>query len=200
MIGAPSSFFTKGGCMGMAAGAPDLERFRDYLRLLARLELDPRLRAKLDPSDLVQQTLLYAHRALPSFTFRGDRELAAWLRRILANQLADAARHLGRQRRNAGRERSLEAALEASSARLEAFLADDGSSPSEGAERNERLLRLAAALAILPDAQREAVTLHHLQGRSLAEVALNLGRTPAAIMGLLHRGLKALRDQLRDLE
>ena len=179
---------------------PALERYRDYLRLLARLQLDPRFRAKLDPSDIVQQTLLQAHRALDQFTYRGDAELAAWLRQILARQIADAARHLGRSRRDAGRERSLEAELEASSARLEAVLASDTSSPSARADRNEQLLRLADALARLPAAQREAVTLHHLQGQTLAEVAAHLDRTPVAIMGLLHRGLKGLRTILRELE
>jgi RNA polymerase sigma-70 factor (ECF subfamily) len=97
-----------------------------------------------------------------------------------------------------GRERSLEAALEKSSARLEAWLAAEQSSPSESMERNEQLLRLAAALAQLPQDQREAVTLHHLQGWSLAELARHLDRSEAAVAGLLHRGFKKLRDLLHD--
>src|SRR5690349_3429949 len=107
-----------------------LERYRDYLRLLARLELDPRLRAKLNPSDLVQQTLLQAHRALDRFRGASESELLAWLRRILARLMANAARDLGRARRDAGRERSLDETLERSSARLETILAADQSSPS----------------------------------------------------------------------
>src|SRR5262245_24453173 len=117
----------------------ELERFRDYLRLLARLQLDPRWRAKLDPSDLVQQTLLQAHEACDQFRGRTAAEQAAWLRQILARVLANAVRDLGRAKRDAGRERSLEAALEQSSARLEAWLAAEQSSPSETVERNEQL-------------------------------------------------------------
>ncbi len=176
--------------------SPDLERYRNYLRLLARQEIGPRLAGKLDPSDLVQETLIRAHQALGSFEFKGEAELAAWLRKILANQLANAARDLGRMRRDAGRELSLVAAFERSSARLEAILAADQPSPSEWADRNEQILRLATALGTLPEAQREAVTLHYLTGLSLADVGARLGRSPAAVSGLIHRGLRALRQTL----
>ena len=74
------------------ADGPALEGFRDYLLLLARLHLDPRLRSKLDPSDVVQQTLLKAHAQWDRIRDRPDREVRAWLRTILANTLIDAAR------------------------------------------------------------------------------------------------------------
>jgi DNA-directed RNA polymerase specialized sigma24 family protein len=70
--------------------AETLERFRSYLRLLARLHLNPRLQARLDASDVVQQTLLQACRALPHFRGRTEAELTAWLRQILAHTLAQA--------------------------------------------------------------------------------------------------------------
>jgi RNA polymerase sigma-70 factor (ECF subfamily) len=184
-------------------GEPDLQsldRFRDYLRLLAGLQLSPALRSKLDSSDVVQQTMLKAHQAIGQFRGTSEAELAGWLRQILARNLAAAAREMGRAKRNVVRERSLEAAVEASSVRLEAFLADDQTSPSLRADRNERVVRLAVEVAGLPEAQREAVTLHHLQGWPLAEVARQLDRTPAAVMGLLHRGLKQLRSRLESLE
>jgi RNA polymerase sigma-70 factor (ECF subfamily) len=180
--------------------ATALERFRDYLRLLARMNLDGRLRGKLDPSDVVQQTLLQAHQALPGFRGQTDAEMAAWLRQILARNLTHAVRDFGRDRRDVQREQSLQDALDASSARLEAWLAAEQSSPSERAERNEQVVRLAAALADLPEAQREAVVQHYWQGRSLVEIGEDLGRTPAAVAGLLHRGLTQLRELLRDTE
>jgi RNA polymerase sigma-70 factor (ECF subfamily) len=181
-----------------ADGARGLERFRAYLLLLARLRLDPRLRGKLDPSDVVQQTMVQALQALDRFRGCGEAALAAWLRQILANQLANAVRDLGRAKRDVGRERSLEAALDASSARLAAWLAAEQSSPSQRADRNEQLLRLAEALEALPEAQREALTLHHLHDWTLEDVGRHLGRSPAAVAGLIKRGLKQLRLLLRE--
>jgi RNA polymerase sigma-70 factor (ECF subfamily) len=175
---------------------PVLEPFRDYLRLLAQLELDPRLRSRLDPSDIVQQTLLQAHQALDQFLGEGHAALAAWLRQILARNLAMAVRDHCRARRDVRRERDLQAGLNRSSARLEAWLAADQTSPSLRAQRNEQLLRLAEALAALPDDQRDAVLLHFIGGLSLAETGARLGRSQAAAVGLIQRGLKKLRTLL----
>jgi RNA polymerase sigma-70 factor (ECF subfamily) len=173
-----------------------LERFRDYLRLLARLQLDARLQAKLDASDLVQQTLLRAHQALGQFRGRTAAEQAAWLRQILANTLANAVRDFARGKRDLALERSLEASLTDSSARLEAWLVAPDSSPGERAERNEQLLRVAEELSRLPDDQREALLLRHCQGLPLAEIAEHMGRTRAAVASLLRRGLQQLRGHL----
>jgi RNA polymerase sigma-70 factor (ECF subfamily) len=178
----------------------DLERFRKYLRLLAQVQLDPRLRGKLDPSDIVQQTLLEAYEARDRFSSQDSGEQAAWLRKILAHNLANAVRDLGRAKRDVRREQSLEAAIEESSARLEAWLVAEQSSPSEQAEKNEQLLRLAEALDRLPPDQQEAVVLHHLKGESLSDLARHFDRSPAAVAGLLHRGLRKLQELLRDLE
>jgi RNA polymerase sigma-70 factor (ECF subfamily) len=174
----------------------DLERFRKYLRLLAQVQLDPRLRGKLDPSDIVQQTLLEAHQARDKLPAQNQAELAAWLRKILAHNLIDAVRDLKCAKRDVRREQSLDAAIEQSSARLEAWLVSEQSPPVEKAEKNEQLLRLAEALDQLPPDQQEAVVLHYLSGQSLSEVATYMGRTPAAVAGLLHRGLRKLRGNL----
>ena len=176
-----------------------LEAYRDYLRLLAGAQLDPRLRGKLDPSDVVQETLARALEKAQQFRGTTEAERAAWLRQILANQLAAAVRrHLAAGKRDAGRERSLHAALEDSSARLEALLAAEQTSPSDRAVRHEELRRLAEALAGLPEDQRRAVKLHHLRGLPVDEVARDMGRSGAAVGGLLRRGLKRLRELMRE--
>ena len=172
-----------------------LETFRNYLLLLARVQIDSRLRRQLDPDDLVQQTLARALEKRDRFRGSDDAQRAAWLRTLLSHTLIDATRKLDRA---GGVARSLEAAIEQSSARLEAFLAADQTSPSGPVERQERLLRLADALAALPDDQRRAVELKHLQGLALVEVARRMGRSVPAVAGLLQRGLRALREDLEE--
>ncbi len=171
----------------------DFEPYRAYLMLLARLHLPPRLRAKLDPSDVVQQALLKAHEHADQFR-GGDEERAAWLRQILARTLADAAREFGAAKRDVG----LEQSLRESSARLEALGRAGPSSPSTRVLRQEEWQRLAVALQSLPDDQRTAVELHHLQGWSVAQVAQAMDRTEPAVAGLLRRGLQQLRTILRE--
>lgn len=177
-------------------GGADLDRYRNYLRLLARVRLGPRAGGRMDPSDLVQQTLLEAYQKREQFRGATDGERAAWLRTILARNVADAMRAQGRLKRDVTRERSLERELAASSVRLGNWLAADGPSPSEYAQKHEQAIKLADALARLPVDQREALVLHYWQGCSLAEVGAHLDRTTAAVAGLLKRGLKGLREQL----
>jgi RNA polymerase sigma-70 factor (ECF subfamily) len=95
-----------------AAEDDDLERHRVYLRILAGLHFDPRLRGKLDPSDLVQQTLLQAHLARAQFRGSSPEERTAWLRQILARTMANACRDLGRAKRNVSLERPLQGAVD----------------------------------------------------------------------------------------
>ncbi len=178
--------------------AQRLERYRSYLMLLVRLQLQPPLRGKVDLSGVVQQTLWEAVRLLEKDGIRGTEEPTALLRRLLANNLADEFRRHQAQKRGGGRERSLEAALDRSSACLEGILAAKQSSPSQRAERNEDLLRLSQALEQLPEAQRLAVELHYLRGWTLGAIAEQIGRSKPAVAGLLQRGLAALRAALDD--
>jgi RNA polymerase sigma-70 factor (ECF subfamily) len=179
-------------------GDEPLNRYREYLCLLARLHLDPRLQAKLDPSDVVQQTLLKAHECREQLRGQSPAEEVAWLRTILTNTLADAMRRFGRRQRDVGVERSLEAAVEDSSVRLNAWLAADQSSPSQKAMREEQLLQLAAALAQLPPDQRTAVELRHLRGYSVAAISQQMDRSEAGVTGLIRRGLQKLRKELAE--
>jgi RNA polymerase sigma-70 factor (ECF subfamily) len=176
-----------------------VERYRSYLRVLARVQLGPRWHAHVDPSDLVQQTLLKAVQAAEQFRGEKEAELAAWLRQILARTLANIQRDLTRDCRDITRERSLEAGLEASSALLAGLIADPGASPSEQVEGKERLLRLAAALEELPGDQREAIERHHLRSEKLDEVAAVMGRGTSAVAGLIKRGMKDLREKLQEI-
>jgi RNA polymerase sigma-70 factor (ECF subfamily) len=187
--------------MEPAAEGPSLgpEDFREYLGLLGRVQLGPRLRGKLDLSGVVQQTLLEAYQGWERARTWSEAQKATWLRRLFTNNLTDAIRKLGTAARDVSREQSLEAALDQSSCRLEALLAADQSSPSQQAGRGEQAVRLAQALAQLPQAQREALVLQHWHGWSLAQIGAHLDRSPAAVAGLLHRGLKQLRKHLKEL-
>jgi RNA polymerase sigma-70 factor (ECF subfamily) len=180
--------------------APDpsqaLEPFRSYLEVLARVHLDPRLRGKLDPADVVQQALLRAYAAWPALRNPDRPVLLAWLRRILARTLADVVKHYDRDRRAVDLERSLEADLDRSASGLVGCLAADQTSPSQAAERNEELLRLADALAALPEPMREVVVLKHLRGWTLQRIAEHLGRTVPGVVSLHRRGLEDLRRRL----
>src|SRR5260370_15748092 len=142
--------------------------------------------------------MLQAVRRLSQLRGREPVEIMAWLRQILARQLANTFRYFYGRKRNLAKERSLQAALAESSMLIEAGLAAKQSSPSQHAERLERVLRLTEALDRLPDSQRQAVIQHHLGGQTLAEVSQTLGRSPDAVAGLIIRGLRGLRDHLKE--
>jgi RNA polymerase sigma-70 factor (ECF subfamily) len=181
--------------------APDpagLERYRHYLELLARLQLQPRFQSKLGASDIVQQALLKAIQNLGQYRGQSEAELAGWLRRILTNTLVDAVRELDAAKREVGLECALEAALAQSSARLEALLQSSPASPSEELARHHELLHLSKALAQLPQDQRQALELHYLQGCTVAAVAERMERSERSVAGLVRRGLQRLRGLMSD--
>jgi RNA polymerase sigma-70 factor (ECF subfamily) len=173
-----------------------LERHRAYLQLLAGTHLRSRPAAKLDASDIVQQTLLDAYAKREQFRGLTEGELAAWLRQILKNNLLNAARDQRRDKRDIRREQPLAADVDDSFSRTDQWLLAIQSSPSQRAVQQEDLLRLSQALTELPEAQREAIELHHLQGLKLAEVAAAMERTEGSVAGLLFRGLAKLHSLL----
>ncbi|MBI4600692.1 MAG: sigma-70 family RNA polymerase sigma factor [Planctomycetes bacterium] len=182
---------------GPADSVLPLERFRGYLSLLARVRFDPALRGKLEPSDIVQQTLLEAHCSQALFRGTNARQQAAWLRRILADNLRNAGRDLRLAKRDVSRERSLEAALDESSARLEGWLAAEGSSPSGRAAREEEVLRLAEAIAGLPESEQEVLLLRYSEGWTLEAIGERLGVSRNTAARLLRSGLSRLEDRMR---
>jgi RNA polymerase sigma-70 factor (ECF subfamily) len=185
-------------------GSPDglnqlLEHYRNYLMILARTHIGKSLQAKADPSDLVQDTLLEARRDFPQFRGSTEDEFAAWLRKMMAHNGAKFVRQYKVvQARDVRRERQFEDELDRST-QMMAGLVARGSSPSQGAIRAEAAVRLANAVAELPDHYRDAIVLHHLQGRPIKDVAAAMNRTEDSIKKLLARALIRLQSELRSL-
>jgi RNA polymerase sigma-70 factor (ECF subfamily) len=177
-----------------------LTRYQPWLEVLARMEIDSRYQAKFSASDAVQQTLLAAWQGRGQFRGTSEGERLAWLRKILANQLARLARHYGAvQKRNAGREISLDQSLAHSSLRLKGLLAGGGSSPSAQAIRRERQVLLADVLDRLPPDYREVIILRNLEDLPHEEVARRMNRSPGAVRMLWLRALTQLRHELQQL-
>jgi RNA polymerase sigma-70 factor, ECF subfamily len=175
-----------------------LDSYRSYLLFLAKTQIGRSEQPRLDPSDIVQESLLEAHRDRSRFHGGTSAELAGWLRQILARNLADAAKAQRREKRNVARERHL-ADLETSSLQLAGILAVDTTTPSQQAVLHERAVRLASALDQLPELQRQALILQNWHGLRLAEIAVRLNRTTAAVAGLIKRGVRRLREVLAEL-
>lgn len=176
-----------------------LELYRNYLTLLARLQVDRRLQGKVDPADLVQETFLEAHRDFEQFRGESEAELAGWLRRILATNFANLVRHYyGTQRRDPHLERDLANALDQSSKALDRSLVAAQSSPSHQAARREQSVILADALRRIAEDYREVIVLRHIEGLTFPEVATRMGRSEDSVKKLWARGLARLRQALGD--
>jgi RNA polymerase sigma-70 factor (ECF subfamily) len=173
-----------------------LEAQRSALRRLAQRQLEGRIAARVDASDIIQQTFLHAHRSFAQFAGQDVQQLAAWLKGILDHKVASAIRdHALLQKRNVQRDRSLDDS-HGGRASLKQELNAGFSTPSQKAIRVEQEQLLTQALNVLPDDQREAVRLRHLEGWALADIARHLDRSPAATAGLIKRGMQALRRQM----
>jgi RNA polymerase sigma-70 factor (ECF subfamily) len=173
-----------------------LEDQRDYLLRVAHQRLHGRVTVRVEPADVVQETFLHAHRAFDQFLGEEEAAFRAWLERILENAIARVIRnHLLLQKRSLTREQSL-GDPQTGSAGPENNLDAGVSTPSQRAMRREDEARLANALEKLPDTQRDAVRLRHLEGWSLAAIAERLGRTTVATAALVKRGMEALRKHL----
>ncbi len=187
--------FSEFGSSLVDVTAEQFDKYRSYLRFLARTQMPVHLRARLDPSDIVQQSLLQAHQAAVEFRGTSDAEMMAWLRKILAGVVAHTIRDQHRDRRDIFKEQAIQQRLDQSSVFLaSAFIASDR--PASAIIADEELARGVAELVEqLPEAQRDAVILHYWQEIPLKQVAETLGKSPAAVAGLLQRGLATLREQ-----
>jgi RNA polymerase sigma-70 factor (ECF subfamily) len=171
-------------------------KYEPYLRMLARTQMRKAYQGRIGASDMVQQAMLQAVQGFDGFRGETEAELRGWLRQILARHLCHLDRDLHRDKRDIRREQSMEQKLAQSSLRLEGLLAADGPSPSQNVAIGETMLKVAEAVECLPETQRAAVRLHYLEGLKLSEVATQLDKSTGAVAGLLHRGMKTLREQL----
>jgi RNA polymerase sigma-70 factor (ECF subfamily) len=171
-------------------------RYEPYLRMLARTQMRKAYQAKVGASDMVQQAMLQAVQGLDGFRGTTEAEFRGWLRQILARHLCHLDRDMHRDKRDIRREQSMEQKLAQSSMRLEGLLAGEGPTPSQNVAIGENVLKMATAVERLPESQAAAIRLHYLEGMKLSEVAERLDKSTGAVAGLLHRGMKTLREQL----
>lgn len=178
-----------------------LQQYRNYLVVLAATQIEKRLQPRVSPSDVVQETMLRAHKNFGQFRGTTEQELIAWLRQILVNNLAKfVEQHMLAARRDVRREVSMErlgAALEQSTIQLVALVPDAEKSPSMAVQQREDAVVLADRLAQLPDDYREVLVLRNLQGLPFEEVALRIRRSVGATRMLWLRAIEKLRTAYR---
>ena len=171
-----------------------LEQYRNYLRVLARIEIGRKLQGKVDASDLVQEVFLDAHRYFPQFRGTAEPQFAQWLREILAGTLANQVRrYFGTQARDLRLERSIAADLDHSSMALAGMPIDPHSSPSEQVMRGEQSLQVAEAISHLSPDYQSVIVLRHLEGLTFPQIAERMDRSVDSVEKLWLRGLTQLR-------
>jgi RNA polymerase sigma-70 factor (ECF subfamily) len=177
-----------------AAAGELLAHHRPAMRDLVALHLDPRLAARVDPSDVVQDAQAELVRRLPDFLARQPMPFGLWARKSAYERLLQLRQHhLGRAKRTTRREQPLP---DRSSLLLARPLLSRGPSPSQQAEALELAERVARAVATLPEADREVLLLRHADGLPFAEAAVLLGINPAAVRKRFGRALLRLRAAL----
>jgi RNA polymerase sigma-70 factor (ECF subfamily) len=176
-----------------------LQVYRNYMLVLARVQIGRRLQGKVDASDVVQSAFLKAHRHFGQFRGQSEKELAAWLRQILSTHLINVVRHYhGTGRRDMRLERDLAIELDQSSRDLDRALFARQSTPSQNACKREQAVLLSDALGRLPEDYREVIILRHLEGLPFTEVAARMGRSLDSVDKLWVRALARLRRLMRE--
>lgn len=180
------------------SGAPDalgriFEAARGHLLELADRELPPELRAKMGPSDLVQETAVEMQRGFAGFVGTTPEECFAWLREILRNNAVDAVRHYReRLKRTVNREVS----LSANSRHADEALVDRRRSPDASAIRREEVDALALVLPRLPAEARLILELRYGAGLSFAAIATHMNRSPKTVRKIWYRAVAHAQREL----
>ena len=176
-----------------------LERYRNYLQVLADSQLDRKLRGRMSASDVVQVTMLEAHRDFDQFRGASEAEFMGWLRRILVHNLAsNIETHVRAEKQDVRREVSLErsnCALKQSAVRIGSALAGRELAPSLVAEQRERAVILADVMAELAPDYREVLMLRNMKGLRFDEVASRMDRSVPAVKMLWTRALVRLGER-----
>lgn len=170
-----------------------LDLCRHYLLLVASQELAPALQVKVSPSDIVQETMMEAGRDFPRFQGHTEKELLAWLRSILRNNVTNARRHFETGKRHIDREIPL---TEAPSEGFQQNLLDRGESPSSLASAREQNEQLEQAMQQVPEHYRQVLRLHNTDGLTFTEIAEKLGSTGDAVRKLWGRAVEELAKRL----
>lgn len=176
-----------------------LQWYANYLTLLASTQMDRRLQRRLNPSDIVQEAMLAAHRDFGDFRGQSQGELLCWLRQILIHSLHRAfAANVKVAKRDVRREVSIDAVargLERSASNLAAILPANDASPSAPMQARERSVELANQLSGLHAPYRDVIVFRVLQGLSFDEIAHRMDRSGGAVRMLWLRALEAFKTQ-----
>lgn len=180
--------------------------YRNYLRMVVRSGLGPRLRERVELSDVVQEALVEVVRQFPAFTGQNEAALVGWLRRLVGQKLADLGRYHSRAKRAGdGQALPLDAPWELDAparpgdpggGRLLDVLALSQTSPSEQASRRELIVLLADALADLPEPEAEVLWRYHAENQSFEAIGAEMGLGRKVVRGLWAKGLKRLKRTL----
>jgi RNA polymerase sigma-70 factor, ECF subfamily len=175
------------------------ELCRSYLGFVARSQVESSLRAKVDASDLVQETMFEAFRDFERFQGRTEQEWLAWLKRILAHNAADFIRHYrGTAKRQTRREVPLRTQAESTLNYGAPEPAAPCATPSQEFLQIDAELRVSAALAELPPDYQEVIVLRNLQRLQFNEVAERMGRSRPAVQMLWMRAIRKLQEVMGD--
>jgi RNA polymerase sigma-70 factor, ECF subfamily len=199
MTADPTSVFAqlmaRSGANRDAALARFIESFQTYLLLVADRKLPEDVRAKVAPSDILQETYVEARRAFKRFQGDSDQELLAWLRQIVLNNVRDAARqYQSRQKRQVSREVPIDRCQDHD------CCTNLSESPSAVASMREEAQRVQQALGLLPNDYRQVIVLRTLERRPLPEVGKIMGRSEEAVRKLWVRALSQLQKTLDSLD